>query len=189
MRLFFFGSLLDPDLFRIVIGRPLASVPHASARLDGWTPRRVAEEDYPVLVEEPDAAAHGRIVAGLSWGEIDRCLFYEGDEYDLRPIAVALDPAEAARVAQAGAPAETPAPQPDRLHAHAYLSNGSLTDTEEVWRLDAWQAAHKAESLAIAEAWMALHGRLTIAEAELHWDRIRNETCRRTALLAATADA
>jgi hypothetical protein len=178
MRLFFFGTLLDPELFEIVVGRPLDRVAHAPARLDGWTRRRVAEEDYPVLVADPRGAAPGRLVAGLSWGEIDRCLFYEGDEYALRPVPVAVDPADAAvvhaAVARAGAPPEGAPDRPDRVTAHAYLSNGLLTDTAEPWRFEIWQAEVKLEALAIARAWMALYGRLTVAEAEERWERIRD---------------
>ena len=56
------------------------------ARLDGWSARRVREEDYPILVPTPESGTVGRVIAGLSWTEIDRVQFFEGDEYDLSPV-------------------------------------------------------------------------------------------------------
>lgn len=193
MRLFFFGSLLDPELFEVVVGRPVASVVRVPARLDGWSARRVREEDYPVLVPTAGSGTVGRVIAGLSWTEIDRVQFFEGDEYDLSPVTVEVPGPEAASVlaasplpghrpppirpasgAASGAVTGTPpadaAPVP--LTAHAYLSNGSLSETAEPWRLDQWQRRHKVEAVALARRWMALYGRLPLAEAEIRWEAI-----------------
>jgi len=188
MRLFFFGSLLDPELFEVVVGRPMASVVGVLARLDGWSARRVREEDYPILVPTPESGTVGRVIAGLSWTEIDRVQFFEGDEYDLSPVTVGVPGPDAATVLAASPlPGHPPAPAvglgsvsgtapadaaPVPLTAHAYLSNGLLSETAEPWRLDHWQRRHKVEAVTLARRWMALYGRLPLAEAEARWEAI-----------------
>lgn len=187
MRLFFFGSLLDPELFEAVVGRPMASAVRAPARLGGWSARRVRGEDYPILVRTPGSHADGWVVAGLSWAEIDRVQFFEGDEYDLTPVTVAV-PGPAAGAVLAVSPRPGHPPSADGgietpgvggaatpLTAHAYLSNGRLSETAEPWRLDDWRRRHKAEAVLAARHWMALYGRLPLAEAEARWTAIAAE--------------
>jgi len=159
MRLFFFGSLLDPDLFALVVGRPLAAFDHAPAAAGGWARHRARGEDYPILVPRPDAWVSGRVVAGFTAEELDRCDFFEGGDYAAEPLSV--------RVAGPGPFGHGPCP------AHAYFSTGTLADADEPWSLADWQAREKPLAMLRADEFMALYGVASRAEADARWDEIK----------------
>ena len=50
MRFFFFGSLMDPAVASIVLGREIRAEQYAPATLVNFRCVRVAEETYPALV-------------------------------------------------------------------------------------------------------------------------------------------
>ena len=76
MRFFFYGTLIDADVRRALLG------PHASrrvepARLQGWRRVAVSGKTYPVVVAEPDASVDGVLVRGLSAAARRRLTRYE----------------------------------------------------------------------------------------------------------------
>lgn len=160
MRLFFFGSLMDPDLFALVVGRPMSELEVAPGRLHGYRRHKVADEIYPILVPQPGGVVEGLLVDGLTDTEIDRLQFFEGGEYALHPLPVTDDE---------GRPVE----------AHAYVSTGILKDAGEPWHLEAWAATEKHRALAQGEELMALYGKITLAEMDACWDEIKERAERR----------
>ncbi|HET8726797.1 MAG TPA: gamma-glutamylcyclotransferase family protein [Alphaproteobacteria bacterium] len=160
MRLFFFGSLMDPDLFALVVGRPFDALSTGPGLLHGFQRRKVKGENYPILVPHPGGRVEGLLVEGLSAGEVDRLQFFEGGEYVLTPLPV---------TDAAGVPAD----------AHAYVSTGILEDAGEPWRLEAWTATEKPRALAHSEELMALYGSITIAEMDALWEEIKERAERR----------
>jgi hypothetical protein len=125
-RLFFYGTLLDPDIQRRVIGRVLALRP---ATLAGFRRVRAAGKWFPILV--PGLAGDrvaGALAQGLTAREIARIVAYENDGYALKPVTVEL---------AAGA----------RARALVFLpgSGGSnaLKPTAEPWDLAEWQRSVK----------------------------------------------
>ena len=84
MRLFLYGTLLDPLRMASCAGRPVALAP---ARLPGW--RRVARKGgrYPTLVRARGAVEGA--VATVDAATLRRLAAYEGPLYDLRRLAVA----------------------------------------------------------------------------------------------------
>jgi gamma-glutamylcyclotransferase (GGCT)/AIG2-like uncharacterized protein YtfP len=83
MRLFLYGTLLEPMRLARCVGRPVRLVP---ARLRGW--RRVAMKGgrYPTLVR-----ARGDVrgaVAVVDAAGLRRLMAYEGPLYELRRLAV-----------------------------------------------------------------------------------------------------
>ncbi|MEQ9811602.1 MAG: gamma-glutamylcyclotransferase family protein [Azospirillaceae bacterium] len=153
MRLFFFGSLVDRDLLRLVLARDLATLTVRPASLPGWRRVRVLGESYPVIVPSADHVVDGITVESLRPDDLDRLLFFEGDEYALRPVDIVHD----------GAPAR----------AHVFASTEILQATDRDWHLDDWRRAQKAETMYVTEEWMALHGRLSIEQAEELWDTVK----------------
>jgi gamma-glutamylcyclotransferase (GGCT)/AIG2-like uncharacterized protein YtfP len=84
VRLFVYGTLLDPARLSRCVGRPVRLVP---ARLHGW--RRVAMQGgrYPTLVRARGAVIGA--VAVVDAAGLRRLCAYEGPRYDLRRLAVA----------------------------------------------------------------------------------------------------
>jgi gamma-glutamylcyclotransferase (GGCT)/AIG2-like uncharacterized protein YtfP len=83
MRLFLYGTLLDPDLLAVLTGR---SVPLTPATLRGW--RRVTLHDsrYPTL-RRARGVVEG-VVATVDRLALARLTAYEGPSYLLRPVVV-----------------------------------------------------------------------------------------------------
>ncbi len=83
MRLFLYGTLLEPARLARCVGRTVRLVP---ARLRGW--RRVAMKGgrYPTLVRARGGVAGA--VAEVDAAGLRRLMAYEGPLYDLRRLAV-----------------------------------------------------------------------------------------------------
>jgi hypothetical protein len=79
VRYFFYGTLLDPDVRRLVLGSPAASgVP---ARLGGFRRVGVAGRSYPTLVPVPDGSVEGLVVDTITPRQRVRLVAFEGREY------------------------------------------------------------------------------------------------------------
>lgn len=162
MRLFFFGTLQDPDLFALVIGRPMAAFATQPAALSGRRSHKVKGESYPILSPHPDGRADGLLVEGFTAAELDRMQFFESDDYGLQPVTVTL--ADGSQV-----------------DAQIYASTGALEDTGEAWHLETWQAIEKPRTLLHHEAYMSLYGRMTSQEAAVRWPEVKAQADRRYA--------
>lgn len=141
--LFVFGTLLDADLRRVVLGphdRPVLS----SAHLRGFARQRVAGESFPMLVPAPGGLVEGALIGGLGPQALARLRFYEGPGYALRPLTVEGH----------GAPARR-----RRSRARVFLATGRLRDSGQAWCLRAWQSGDKSRALLEARHLMALYGR------------------------------
>jgi len=102
MSLFFYGTLLDADVRRAVLGpRRTERLCLAPARLYGFRRVRASVGDYPILKPQPGAAVDGALVydpaaiegAGapaLDRTALTRIAHFEGDEYVLRQRSVWL---------------------------------------------------------------------------------------------------
>ena len=60
MRFFFYGTLLDPDVTALVLGRRLPPAAFVPASLPGHARRRAKGVSYPILVRDPRGAGAGR---------------------------------------------------------------------------------------------------------------------------------
>ena len=122
-RLFFYGTLLDPDIQQRVVGRALPADDLRPATLNGFRRVRVAGKWFPMLV--PGLAADtvaGALVLGLTGPELKRVVTYEGDGYGLKRVTVRLGDGTTAR-AQVFVP----------------LAAGGLKPSAEAWDLLDWQ--------------------------------------------------
>lgn len=136
---FFFGTLMDPDVLAIVLGRAAASIEHEAARLDGYRRHRVFGESYPILRPAPDTAVDGLLVPSLSPGEAARVAFYEGEEY--RPVPLTVVSASGPR------------------DALVFVDDGGLS-TDGEWDFERWRREEKAALLAAAHAFMSRFGKI-----------------------------
>lgn len=81
--LFVYGTLLDPDLLKRLLGRIPDSAP---ADLGHHARYTVTGEPYPGLVPEPGTTTSGALLFGLSPTELSRLDAYESDLYDRRTV-------------------------------------------------------------------------------------------------------
>ena len=82
MRLFVYGTLLDPDLRTEVVGRAVEGAP---AVLRGWRRHAARGRSYPMILPAADAAVSG-LVLDLDPAAAARIHGYEGGEYVRRAV-------------------------------------------------------------------------------------------------------
>lgn len=76
MNLFAYGTLMFPEVWDRVVGKPFKAEP---ATLAGFAVRRVRGDVYPVLVR---AEGRNEIVSGLVYRELDELTMQRLDEYE-----------------------------------------------------------------------------------------------------------
>ncbi len=138
--MFFFGTLMDPDVLSAVLGRLPAAAQREAAFLRGMRRVLVAGRPYPMLIPQPAGRVEGVLVSGLSDRDIERLAYYEGWEYVSEPVTVRT---------LAGRSVET----------EMFTASSGVLPENRDWRLDLWQRKHKAGALAQAAAAMAKFGR------------------------------
>jgi len=127
--LFVYGTLRDPDLTAMVLGRPLRAGAVHGARAPGWKAVHYPGRIYPALIRSPGSAAEGLLLTDLSPFERDLLDAYEGEEYARAPIATIL------------------ADEPELHEADAYLPVIAVPKDAHDWSLSRWQAEHKPKVL------------------------------------------
>ena len=149
-RLFLYGTLCDPELFRIVAGEPFDPRPallsdHASV----WA----ADESFPLIIREPGATAQGMVVEVGETAKA-RLDFYElGFHYTLEPVTVECD----------GTP----------LISNVYFpANGKWTHGGP-WSLEDWQRDFGAHAREAAIEYMRLFATHSPEEAAAAFPQIR----------------
>jgi nudix-type nucleoside diphosphatase (YffH/AdpP family) len=149
--IFFYGTLRHIPLLEIVLGRPAAALDISGARLAGHATMAVAEGPFPMIMANPDRAADGIVVGGLSEQDIARLTYYEAAfDYDLRTVTL-----------ETGAVADVYFPMPG-----AWTPDGP-------WSLEAWVAAWGQASCLAAREVMDGYGTIPPQDVALWFDRIR----------------
>jgi hypothetical protein len=129
MRFFFYGTLMDLDVLRRVLGRPVAAA-LKPAVLGGWRRSAIHGASYPIVVRDKAGRVDGLSLDGVSKPEADRLSAYEGPRYDL--VRAFAD-----------------FPGLGRRAVFFYQPRpGVFRPTEAAWSLSQWQATHKAKFLA-----------------------------------------
>src|SRR3546814_17121738 len=86
----FFGTLMDPDVLRLVLGRPVTRGALAPAPLHGYRRLRILRDSLPVLVADPPAAVQGLVLPPDGAPDADRILVVADYDTDLAPSRQAL---------------------------------------------------------------------------------------------------
>lgn len=135
---FFYGTLLDSDVRRLVLGpeaRPLALEP---ARLRGYRRMAKGNSSAPVLVPRAGGSVEGLLVRGLDRRQSGRLRHYEGRNYRAVPCQVRLGDATI-------------------VPALVYLAARKVPLARAPWRLEAWQRRSKRAYLKLAALWLAAY--------------------------------
>ncbi len=123
MRFFFYGTLMDEDVRRAVLGvRALA--PLESAILEGWRRVKMAGVSYPMIVRARNHKVDGILMHGIDRRALELLQEYEGDDYAM--IGVEVRTAEA------------------RISARMFVPRPGLpVRGRGPWDLLTWQRRHK----------------------------------------------
>ena len=85
---FFYGTLMDRDVLRRVIGRTIGAGCLVPAVLEGYTRVHRAHGPYPVVVAKAGGRVEGCLMDGIGRRGAARIARFEGGEYVLRPLTV-----------------------------------------------------------------------------------------------------
>jgi hypothetical protein len=128
MCFFFYGTLLDHDVRRAVLGPVADRLEPEAAQLRDWHRVRFAGRVYPVIVPRAGRMVEGCIVRGLPASAVVRLRQFEGPEYLLARVRVTADSGS------------------DVL-ARAFVGSGRLAPSTVSWHLEDWTRRYKAALL------------------------------------------
>jgi len=128
MRFFFYGTLRDPDVAAVVLGRNLAAEWATRAILPGYRTVRLAVDPYPVLSPDRSGEAAGIVTPDLAAADVGRIVFFESVEYAPREMKIMT-------------------PAGDVLTAHVFGATERARHDGVDWRIDDWRASEKARAL------------------------------------------
>lgn len=154
----FYGTLMDPDVLRLVTGRSVAPRARQRAILPGYQRRAVRGEAYPGVVPAAGAQTEGVLICGLSLKEAARVSRFENTDYEVRLCeAIPLD-------ASGGA-------LPERL-AWVYVATPALALTAGSWSYAQWRRLDKWRYLSGIRDWLNERGRgAELLAQEAAWRR------------------
>lgn len=135
MAYFFFGTLMDPDVLALVLGRRLRDHDRLVAALDHHRTVRGAAEPYPVLVPERGAVTPGRVLLRPSPDDERRIAWFEEDEYAARWCRVRLVGGSS-------------------IAARVFFAHDALGRTEVAWDYGRWCREEKAGYLVRCAEWL-----------------------------------
>lgn len=147
---FFFGSLQDDDLRKVVLGRSTAKEDIAQAILRGYRCVRLRSRIQPSIVEDPEGQVEGTLARHLDVTAAARMSHYELGAYSIASKVVDL-------------------PEGGQETAWIFLSDPDLSVAPGDWRLETWQLRYKRRSLAVARAWMSQLGHSKLVSLETEW--------------------
>lgn len=91
-QLFFYGTLRDPAVLAVVLGRPAERISIRPAVLPDFEVCAVTGREFPFATPKKGASAEGVLVSGLSDSDVARLEFYEGAYlFDLVAVSVEND--------------------------------------------------------------------------------------------------
>lgn len=147
MTLFFYGTLCDESLLRVVIGREVAA---DAAVLPDHAVHWAEGGSYPVLVPQAGSEARGVVLRGLSEADMVRLEWYTGG----------FGAGGRDTVVQVGH---------EQVPVRVF---GSGAKPGAVWSLDDWRALYGAAAVATARDVMALRGRADPSEVKARYGQM-----------------
>jgi len=124
--LFVYGSLLFPEVMRVLLGRVPASVP---ASVAGWRVAALPGRVYPALVAG-EAIAKGQLITDLTLSEWRLLDAFEDDIYELRRLTLT-----------------------DGRHGWTYICADHTHAAPHDWDLDTFERNHLTDYLKRCAAW------------------------------------
>ena len=136
--LFAYGTLRDPDILALVLGRTLDPAQIVAATAPDHRAVPYPKQVYPALIAARGESAQGQLLVDLSPADFDNLDAYEGKGYARQTLRVkARGTIEVATV---------------------YMPTIAIPPDTPIWRLSDWQRNHKASAF-VAEAEAAARSR------------------------------
>lgn len=138
MRFFFYGTLVDDALRRVVLGRMAGRLRAFPAVLDGYEARLAAGRRYPLAVRRRGAVLPG-IVMTLPRRAAARIVAYEGPEYRCvhRPARIANNAITTVAV---------------------FLPKAHARVSRTAWSLERWREGTRRRRRVFRRAWLQVSG-------------------------------
>jgi len=139
MNLFFYGTLMDDEVRKLVLGPEARGIEICRATLAGFRRHAIRKAAYPVLVPRRGARVAGVLCSRLGPRAVARLDRYEGRDYLRVPVEVRSQDGSICR-------------------AHVYLGPGRLASRRRCWSLDEWRRRHGRAFSRLFLRWMGSHG-------------------------------
>jgi hypothetical protein len=150
MRLFFYGTMRDPDVRHMVFGDQAEELIVRPALLFGFRTCSARGGQYPVLVRRTGGRARGQLVEGLGYADLLRLFHFEGPDY-LPSRQLAIDPGGR------------------RSSVWVLLPDGPHRASAKAWRLRQWQLYRKPRMMPALRIWMREFDRFAGHSVEITW--------------------
>ena len=147
---FFFGTLQDYDLRKLILGRSTSTEDIAKVILRGYRCVRLRSRVQPGIVEDPEGQVEGTLARQLDVTDAARVSHYECGAYSTECRLVDL-------------------PNGRQETAWIFLSDPDLSAAPGEWCLENWQLRHKRRSLTVARAWMSRMDHSELVSLENEW--------------------
>lgn len=138
MNFFFYGTLLDPDVRRLVLGSGADALRLESAWLRGFRRAAIRNSSAPLLVPKRGISVEGVLARGIDRRLTARLCHFEGSGYRLAPQRVRLKDGQ-------------------QVPALVFLGNGRIPARRMSWQLAEWQRHHKRAFLRLTVLRMAAY--------------------------------
>lgn len=147
---FFFGTLQDDDLRKLVLGRSTSTEDITVAILRGFRCVRLRSRVQPGILEDPEGQVEGILACDLSVTDAARISHYECGAYETESRLVDL-------------------PSGGQETAWIFLSDPDLSVAPGKWHLKNWQQKYKRRSLIVARTWMSRLDDSELVSLENEW--------------------
>ncbi len=150
MRVFFYGTMMDPDVRRLVLGDRAAELEIRPALLPGFRRVAAARGDYPMLLRRAASRVGGQLADGLGQADLQRLMHFEGPDYL---------PSREAVIGPSG----------ERRWACVLLPRSGVRASRRAWDYRRWQLRRKSRLLPQIRAWMRESDRFGGYSVEITW--------------------
>jgi hypothetical protein len=158
MRFFFYGTLMDPDICRAVLGVRADRLRLRPAVLTGYRRVRASCGNFPVLVRRTGGFVPGLLVEGLDYDALLVMAHFEGTEYEpRRALAIERDGR--------------------RVTAWLFLPSDRRFVTARRWELSRWRQSGKSLLLRQVQRWMLAYGADSLQSPDVRWHVRRRIRC------------
>jgi len=149
---FFYGTLVDADVRRLVLGRDVLDDTLIPADLSGFCRYAVRRRPYPAAVPQAGARIDGVIMPGVGLREAAILSCFEGADYaaQLCPVTARADNATG-------------------RHAWVFVASDRVPRADPAWSIVDWRANHKPQFIEIAQSWLDAISVIEISAAEQFW--------------------
>ena len=149
---FFYGTLVDADVRRLVLGRDVPDNTLIRAELSGFCRYAVQGQPYPAAVPQAGASIDGVIMPSVGLRDAGILSCFEGADYEAQLCRVTVPTDNAI----------------DR-HAWVFVASNRVPRADSAWSFIDWRANHKPEFTEIAQSWLDAISAVDLSAAERLW--------------------